>query len=430
MVFDDAIKGFAVRVSAKGVRTFVFQYRRGNQVKRLVLGRYGIITPAQARKAANIARGKVEEGRDPVADRAAGLAAEAAERAEARQKAATDAFTLAKLADLWAEKGLASASASHKKEAPAAVRRAFAKLLTRPADSLHAGELQRVVDAMARNHPTMARRSRDYGRAMFNWAQARELVTGNPFAAVRIETREVSRDRALSDAELGAVWRAATAMDYPFGPLLRLLILTLQRRSEVAGMRWAELDQALTTWTLPADRAKNRKAHIVPLPAPARAIMRELAERPRLAGQRLVFTTTGKTPVSGFANAMEQVARLIDKAAKEAPGPPPPAALPWHLHDLRRTGVTTLARLGVAPHVADRLLNHVQGTIRGVAAVYQRHDFMAEREAAAGLWAAHVLAVGGSAGGQQAGTAEAGGAAGISSTDEAPGEAKAANGLT
>lgn len=154
-------------------------------------------------------------------------------------------------------------------------------------------------------------------------------------------------------------------------------------------MCWDELAPDLSTWTVPAERAKNDKAHIVHLTDQARAV---LAEVKRVRNQPLLFTTTGKTPISGFSNAIERLKEKIEEnraeAASRGPkGAPKPAPLTWRLHDFRRTGVTVLARLGVAPHVADRLLNHVQGTIRGVAAVYQRHEFMTERQRALETWA-------------------------------------------
>ena len=179
------------------------------------------------------------------------------------------------------------------------------------------------------------------------------------------------------------------------GAYIRFLLLTLQRAAETAGLEWAELSPDLTTWELPGRRTKNSKAHLVHLAEPARAILRAV---PRLAGSPLVFTTTGRTPVSGFAHAKARldaqiVATRAERAAEAGEGRAPAPLVPWRLHDFRRTGVTALARLGVRWEVADKLLNHVHGAIRGVAAVYQRHDFLAEREAALNAWAAHVLAV-------------------------------------
>jgi integrase len=386
---------------------------------RLTLGRYGELTPAAARREAEAVRGLVRAGRDPQAERAAARAEAKRAEAERKRQAEADTFTLRKLVDRWAEIGLADRSASHQVEAPRALRTCFAGLLDRPAAAVGPAAVQRVVDGLAKQKPVMARRARDYGRAMFNWAVRRRLVPANPFAGVAIEGRETSRDRVLSDAELGEAWRAAGGLGYPFGPFLQLLILTLQRRGEVAGMRWRELSYDLATWTLPAERTKNRIEHIVHLAEPARAILREL---PRLKGTALVFHAVppaeraanadgagvrpaeakppGRTrPISGFSDAKGRLLEAIAKdrakaAAERGKEALPLPALDWRVHDFRRTGVTALARLGIPPHVADRLLNHVQGSaIRGVAAVYQRHDFLAERAAALRTWAAHVLAV-------------------------------------
>ena len=168
-------------------------------------------------------------------------------------------------------------------------------------------------------------------------------------------------------------------------------------------MRWREFSPDLSVWKLPAHRTKNGKEHVVHLPELARAILREL---PRFKGTDLVFHVSSRRQpkeasahpqerartLSGFSDAKERLLAEIAKERKD--GAAPVAPLDWRIHDFRRTGVTVLARLGFSPHVADRLLNHVQGTIRGVAAVYQRHEFLADRQAALRIWADHVLAVG------------------------------------
>lgn len=407
IVFDDELPGFGVRVTEAGSKIFVLQYqlggRRGRRV-RMTLGRYGEVTPAQARKAAEAARGKLREGRDPAGERADAIAAANVAAAERRRRASSDALTLGALVTRWAALGLADRSPSHQAEAPRALRACFADVLATPAQAVDGSAIQCRIDGLAERRPVMARRIRDYGRAMFNWAMRRRLVPANPFAGVVIEGREISRGRVLSDAELGEAWRAAGTLPYPFGPFLRVLILTLQRRGEVAGMRWFELAEDLSTWTVPAERAKNRRAHIVHLAEPVRGILRGL---PRGAEGGLVFrvaapgrtgTALAAQPLSAFSFAKARMMEAIEAERAGAPAAPETVSLmpapDWRLHDFRRTGVTTLARLGFAPHVADRLLNHVQGTIRGVAAVYQRHEFLTEREAALFAWADHVLAVG------------------------------------
>jgi len=163
--------------------------------------------------------------------------------------------------------------------------------------------------------------------------------------------------------------------------VVRLLLLTAQRREEVAAMRWSEIAKDGSAWTLPAERSKNHKAHIVHLSEPARAI---LASVPRIQGQDLIFSTTGETAPSGFSRAK----RALDADM------PTTGGTGWRFHDFRRTAVTWGANAGFAPLVADRLLNHVGGTISGVAAVYQMGEFLAERRALLDGWAAHVLACG------------------------------------
>ncbi len=147
----------------------------------------------------------------------------------------------------------------------------------------------------------------------------------------------------------------------------------------------------MSEWTIPKERAKNGRSHIVHLAPQAREI---LANLPRFTGSDLGFTTTGKTAVSGFSGAKRTLDILIQgeraKAAQAAGRRDPPPLPAWRVHDFRRTAVTWLASNGVAPHVADRLLNHVQGTISGVAAVYQRGEFLAERKAALEAWSAVV----------------------------------------
>lgn len=419
LAFDEDLPGFGVRVTKAGTKTFLYQYRRGSQVKRHVLGRFGEITPAQARRLAEITRGEVQAGRDPVAVREATIAAEEAAMRGRREQRKTDALTLAKLIDEWERKHLVHRRDGYRREAVSCLRRCLPALLTVPAHSIDAKMLRQALDKLASEGrpitdadtalgpkkrgkgssplpakpiPMTARRVRSYGSALFGWAVTQEMIPENPFARIRLPGKETPRDRHLSDAELGEVWRAAGQLGWPWGPYFCVLLLTLQRKREVAAMQWAELAPDFATWELPGARTKNGKAHLVHLAEPLRAILRAV---PRLEGSALVFTTTGRTPISGFSHAVASLlAKIVEERAElaaEAGAEPDPIA-PWWLHDFRRTGVTTLARLGVRWEVADKVLNHVHGAIRGVAAVYQRHEFYDEREAAMNTWAAHVLA--------------------------------------
>lgn len=161
-------------------------------------------------------------------------------------------------------------------------------------------------------------------------------------------------------------------MPDPYGPIVHMLALTGQRRSEVAEMTWDEIDLDKAIWTIPSGRTKTKRSHIVHLTAEMIAILPK-----RHVDQQLVFpSSSGK-----FYRCFSSLKRRHDKTS---------GVIGWVLHDLRRTVATGMAALGVAPHVADKLLNHQSGVINGIAAVYQRHEFLTERKAAAELWSKHV----------------------------------------
>jgi integrase len=218
-------------------------------------------------------------------------------------------------------------------------------------------------------------------RTFFGWAAANDLVKADPTAGVRRPAKEAVRDRVLTDQELRLVWCATGQLGNPFGPLFRLMLLTAQREGEVAGMRWSEIDPEAEIWTLPGARTKNGKPHIVHLSVLALEIIGAV---PHIEGQDLLFSRTGATPASGFSRAKRRLDALLS-----ADGDGTEIA-PWTLHDLRRSTTTGMARLGIAPHVADRVLNHQAGTIRGVAAVYNRFEYLAERKAALEAWGRFV----------------------------------------
>jgi integrase len=208
--------------------------------------------------------------------------------------------------------------------------------------------------------------------------------------------------------QLVAVWRALELISTGsnlFADVIRLLILTGQRRGEVAGMAWRETSDDLSTWTLPGERTKNGATHVVALSAPARDLLaallpadakeagRVLAER--RAAAALALPGAVGTPFAGWSKAKGALDKAITearaKAAAAASTSPAPLA-PWSVHDLRRTVATGLQRLGVRLEVTEAVLNHISGSRGGIAGVYQRHDWAAEKRAALDRWAAHVLA--------------------------------------
>ena len=247
------------------------------------------------------------------------------------------------------------------------------------ARSVHAISKRDIIDlvnaVVDRGSPVGANKTLKVVRSFFGWCVGRAILERSPCDGVKAPTVERARDRVLLDWELSEIIRAARQLGGPYGAIVEVLALTGQRRDEVARMSWDEVDLERRTWTLPAARTKNDKPHIVQLPDPAVAV---IGAQPRLG--RLVFSRNGVTAVGDFSS---QKRRLDDLCGVSH----------WRLHDLRRTMVSGMARLGVAPHVADKILNHAAGTISGVAAVYQRHEFLKERREALERWGAHVEAL-------------------------------------
>jgi integrase len=229
-----------------------------------------------------------------------------------------------------------------------------------------------VMEVAVRGTPAAANKLLKVVKTFFGWCVGRAILDASPAKGIAAPAREKARDRVLSDHELNRIIGAARQVNGPYGSIVELLALTGQRREEVARLTWNELDFAHRLWTIPASRTKNGKAHIVHLSPEAVALVMRM---PRLG--RFVFSLSGSKAFQSFSKEK----RKLDKLS---------GVLDWRLHDLRRTCVSGMARLGVPPHVADKILNHQTGTISGVAAVYQRHEFMAERRDALERWSAHI----------------------------------------
>jgi integrase len=210
-------------------------------------------------------------------------------------------------------------------------------------------------------------------RSVLNWAVSKDKLTANPAVGVRAPLKPKARERTLSDNEIKAVWAGATALGYPFGTHLLLCLLTGQRRTEVAEMRWEEVQG--DTWAIPSSRTKGKRPHLVPLSAPAKAI---LDACPRFnEGTFVLSTTLGRRPISGFSKAKLESAIPVED---------------WRCHDLRRTCATGMARLGVLGEVISRVLNHA--TPSGVTnAHYNHHEYLREKQAALEAWGSRVLEI-------------------------------------
>jgi integrase len=192
-------------------------------------------------------------------------------------------------------------------------------------------------------------------------------------------TKEVARERVLNAEELRLCWNMAEVEGFPFAPCVQLLMLTGQRRGEVSGMRWSELDLENAIWTIPAKRAKNGSTHIVPLSPLAMQVIRSI---PRYPNSDFVFTTTGRTAISGFGRLKDRLDAAFGPDAED-----------WRIHDLRRTVATNMAMLRIQPQVIEAVLNHKSGIVSGVAAIYNRHAYQDEKREALERWAERLLSV-------------------------------------
>jgi integrase len=188
----------------------------------------------------------------------------------------------------------------------------------------------------------------------------------------------------LSDLELTALWNVADSETLPWGPALKLLMLTGARRSEVFEADRAEIDVQSKEWVIPAERAKNGLPHIVPLSAEALTVIKSI---PASDESLKLFPAMGnpENGPSGHSRALTRFRRSLDERLKRE------HTERWTLHDIRRTVATGLQRLGVRFEVTEAVLNHVSGAKGGIAGVYQRHDWKAEKRKALDAWAKHLM---------------------------------------
>jgi integrase len=357
-----------VRVTAAGGKSFLVQYRLAGVKRRVPLGSCSAISLAHAREAARAVMGDAAKGRDHALERKEVVR-------EANARAEREALTLSVLIDKWEAEHLADKRPGYKAEATRALRFGFAKHLSAPAAALEAEAVEKIIKGVTRaGKAATARLTAAYGRACFGWAIAERLVKSNPFQGLRLKAVP-SRERVLSDNELRSVWRA-TVGPGPYNAIVRMLVLTGQRREEVAAMTWDEIADDLSAWTVPGTRAKNGKEHIVPLSRQVQAILQATV---RIEGGDLVFPGRG-----GVFNGFSKAKTDLD-AASGVKG--------WRLHDLRRTMATGLQKLGVRLEVTEAALNHLSGSRAGIVGVYQRHSWAEEKRAALAAWGERVAAI-------------------------------------
>jgi integrase len=365
--FDDDVPGFGLRLRDTGSRSWIYQYKIGGKTRRLVLGHATAIKPARAREIAGELHAKVRLGGDPAAEK--------------RAQVARSSHTFGALVQQYLatrRNGVPPRTLPH-------IER-YLEIYAAPLDKLPVDSIDRraVAERLAvverGSGGVTANRVRSALSAMFTWAMKEGLVAGNPVIGTN-KRPEQTRDRVLNEKEIPLVWRALPSNEY--GTIVRLLILTGQRANEIAALRWPEIDFKTNVINLPRERTKNGRAHAIPLAATARAL---LAEIPVREGRELVFGK-GVGPFSDWSHSKKKLDAAIAEGESRKPLPH------WTVHDIRRTVATGMADIGIQPHIIEAVLNHVSGHKGGVAGIYNRANYAAEKAAALARWDEHVASI-------------------------------------
>jgi len=349
-LWDIAVTGFGARRQTNLVHYYIRYRHNGTQIVRSI-GRHGALTPDTARAKAKQLLGVVAGGTDPFAQALSGEGFPAAvDRYLERRRPSL------KPRSFHANERYLRGHASplHGLRLAQIDRRKIAALL---------GEIETSSGPVARN------RLRSALSAFFSWCVAEGLLEMNPVTGTAKASENGSRERVLTHDELRKLWRSLG--DDPFSNAVRLLLLTGQRRAEIGGLQWSEIDLGGKMIILPPARTKNSRQHELPLSAQALAI---IAGLPRRNTTEYLFGTRGFDHWERAKSALDQRLRISE----------------WHLHDLRRTCATQMSELGVLPHIVEAVLNHQSGHKGGVAGIYNRAKYSDEMRTALQRWADHL----------------------------------------
>lgn len=372
-LWDAELRGFGVKVSRTGTKTYVYQYRMGGRessTRRYSIGKHGSPwTPTTARKEAERIAILIAQGIDPNAL-----------SAEHRRQNTDLAF------QPYAERFLASCSGD-------GWRRMVERTLRlhvvphwrrRPLNTIGRSDISALIDRIPITRLALRRDSFAVIRRLFRWSVSRGDIDRSPCEGMETPKAVIARDRALAFDELIRVWKASFFVDGPFGPIVRLLISTGQRREEVTGLKWSEIIQHDQLWTLPKERSKNGIAHRIPLNKLTREILTEQAGSVLWPRSGLIFSTSRGNKFCSHAKGKKKIDLILSQDGLSP-------FVPWRLHDLRRSLATGFQKLGVRFEVTEAVLNHLSGHRSGVAAVYQTHDWDDEKRAALAGWAKELV---------------------------------------
>jgi integrase len=370
--WDSELRGFGMKVTTKGTKIFVVQYRmggRGAVTRRYTIGNLEPWDVPTARAEAERLLRLVASGKDPQ------------QIEKDRQRDEIDlAFPK------YAERFLADYGARHWRPRTFQSRAADLRrwvvpaLKTKSLPTITRRDIARVFDGLPVDFPALPRNVFAVTRKLFSWAQQRGDIARSPCEGMKSPRAVPSRERVLDDEELMLIAAMSFSLGEPFCSFVHMLLLTGQRRDEVASMTWDELDQESGEWRIPGRRTKNGKDHVIPLGELAIRSLNHVAQRDRWPRRGLVFSTTGTTPISGFSRMKKRLDGWVRRMADHR------VISEWRLHDFRRTMATNLQRLGVRFEVTEALLNHVGSARSGVAGVYQRYDWHSEKRKAIKDW--------------------------------------------
>jgi integrase len=388
-IFDRAIGGFALRVSPSGTKSYVVNFRCNGKNRRMKLGNAIVMSLADAREAAMLAKAKAKSGIDPLDERDRD---QEQQQREVQMEKLKDEHTFAAIADLYIQRYAKGSGTTPNKKTWREDERTLQKYVVpkwgaRRIEDIGRSDVVAMLDAVEDGSGLyQANRVLAVVRKLFNWALVeRALIEVTPIVPGMARKGEKKRTRVLNEAEIRSVWAAALLLGYPFGNLFQLLLATGQRRDEVANMKWSHLDLDAALWTIPSGGTKaDRGDHMVPLNKAATEIINSV---PRVDGSDLLFPTSSnvKRPVSGYSKAKKRCDDLT--ASRDFQNTGMVAVMDWRLHDLRRTMATVMERdLNIQPYVIGAVLNHDPTGYKGVTANYAVGELTSQKRAAMDAW--------------------------------------------